>query len=64
MQGTLHHGWQPQITMSDDPYLIGPGVTTHTHSTVNLESLLPHEGLKYPQYGFHPQGASPSYPHL
>ena len=58
MQGTLHHGWQPQITMSDDPYLIGPDVTTHTHSTVNLESLLPHEALKYPQYGFHPQGAS------
>ena len=35
MQGTLHHGWQPQITMSDDPYLIGPGLSTHTHSTVN-----------------------------
>ena len=64
MQGTLPHGWQPQSTMSDDPYLIGPGVSTHTHSTVNLESLLPHETLRSPQYGFHSQSASPSYPHL
>ena len=64
MQGTLHHGWQPQSTMSDDPYLIGPGLSTHTHSTVNLESLLPHETLRSPQYGFHSQSASPSYPHL
>ena len=57
-------GMQPQITMSDDPYLIGPGVPTHTHSTVNLESLLPHETLRSPQYGFHSQSASPSYPQL
>ena len=64
MQGTLLHGWQPQITMSDDPYLIGPGVSTHTHSTVNLESLFRHETLRSPQYGFHSQSASPSYPHL
>ena len=64
MQGTLPHGWQPQSTISDDPYLIGPGLSTHTHSTVNLESLLPHETLRSPQYGFHSQSASPSYPHL
>ena len=51
-------GMQPQITMSDDPYLIGPGVPTHTHSTVNLVSLLPHETLRSPQYGFHSQSAS------
>ena len=64
MQGERLHGLQPQSTMSDDPYLIAPGVSTHTHSTVNLESLLPHETLRSPQYGFHPQSASPSYPHL
>ena len=64
MQGARLHGLQPQSTMSDDPYLIGPGVSTHTHSTVNLESLLPHETLRSPQYGFHSQSASPSYPHL
>ena len=64
MQGARLHGLQPQITMSDDSYLIGPGVSTHTHSTVNLESLLPHETLRSPQYGFHSQSASPSYPHL
>ena len=64
MQGARLHGLQPQSTMSDDPYLIGPGVSTHTHSTVNLESLLPRETLRSPQYGFHPQSASPSYPHL
>ena len=64
MQGARLHGLQLQSTMSDDPYLIGPGVSTHTHSTVNLESLLPHETLRSPQYGFHPQSASPSYPHL
>ena len=57
-------GSQPQITMSDDSYLIGPGVSTHTLSTVNLESLLPHEKLRSPQYGFHSQSASPSYPQL
>ena len=62
MQGARHYGWQPQTPMSDDPYLIG--VSTHTHSTVNLESLLPHETLRSPQYGFHSQSASPSYPHL
>ena len=64
MQGARLHGLQPQSTMSDDPYLIGPGESTHTHSTVNLESLLPHETLGSPQYGFHSQSASPSYPHL
>ena len=64
MQGARLHGLQPQSTMSDDPYLIGPGVSTHTHSTVNLESLLPRETLRSPQYGFHSQSASPSYPHL
>ena len=64
MQGARLHGLQPQSTMSDDPYLIGPGESTHTHSTVNLESLLPHETLRSPQYGFHSQSASPSYPHL
>ena len=64
MQGVRLHGVQPQITMSDDPYFIGPGVSTHTLSTVNLESPLPHETLRSPQYGFHPQGASPSYPYL
>ena len=64
MQGARLQGLQSQITMSDDPYLIGPGVSTHTHSTVNLESLLPHETLRSPQYGFHSQSASPSYPHL
>ena len=64
MQGERLHGWQPQSTMSDDPYSIAPGVSTHTHSTVNLESLLPHETLRSPQYGFHSQSASPSYPHL
>ena len=64
MQGARLQGLQPQSTMSDDPYLIGPGVSTHTHSTVNLESLLPHETLRSPQYGFHSQSASPSYPHL
>ena len=62
MQGARHYGWQPQSTMSDDPYLIG--VSTHTHSTFNLESLFPHETLRSPQYGFHSQSASPSYPHL
>ena len=62
MQGARLQGLQPQITMSDDPYLIGPGVSTHTHSTVNLESHLPHETLRSPQYGFHSQSASPSYP--
>ena len=64
MQGARLHGLQPQSTMSDDPYLIAPGESTHTHSTVNLESLLPHETLRSPQYGFHSQSASPSYPHL
>ena len=64
MQGARLHGLQPQSTMSDDPYLIAPGVSTHTHSTVNLESLLPHETLRSPQYGFHSQSASSSYPHL
>ena len=64
MQGARLHGLQPQSTMSDDPYLIAPGVSTHTHSTVNLESLLPHETLRSPQYGFHSQSASPSYPQL
>ena len=64
MQGARLHGLQPQSTMSDDPYSIGPGESTHTHSTVNLESLLPHETLRSPQYGFHSQSASPSYPHL
>ena len=64
MQGARLHGLQPQSTMSDDPYLIGPGVSTHTHSTVNLESLLPHGTLRSPQYGFHSQSASPSYPYL
>ena len=62
MQGARHHGWQRQSTMSDDPYLIG--VSTHTHSTFNLESLFPHETLRSPQYGFHSQSASSSYPHL
>ena len=60
MQGARLHGLQPQSTMSDDPYLIAPGVSTHTYSTVNLESLLPHETLRSPQYGFH----SESYLHL
>ena len=64
MQGARLHGLQPQSTMSYNPYLIAPGVSTHTHSTVNLESLLPHETLRSPQYGFHSQSASPSYPHL
>ena len=64
MQGARLHGLQPQSTMSDDPYSIGPGVSTHTHSTVNLESLPPHETLRSPQYGFHSQGTSPSYPYL
>ena len=64
MQGARLQGLQPQITMSDDPYLIGPGVSTHTHSAVNLESLLPHETLRSSQYGFHSQSASPSYPQL
>ena len=64
MQGASLHGVQPQITMSDDPYFIGPGVSTHTLSTDNLESLLPHETMRSPQYGFHPKGASPSYPYL
>ena len=64
MQGARLHGVQPQRTMSDDPCLIAPGVSTHTHCTVNLESLLPHETMRSPQYGFHPQGASPSYPYL
>ena len=64
MQGARLHGLQPQSTMSDDPYFIAPGVSTHTHSTVNLENLLPHETLRSPQYGFHSQSASPSYPHL
>ena len=64
MQGARLHGLQPQSTMSDDPYLIAPGESTHTHSTVNLESLLPHGTLRSPQYGFHSQSASPSYPHL
>ena len=64
MQGARLHGLQPQSTMSDDPYSICPGESTHTHSTVNLESLLPRETLRSPQYGFHSQSASPSYPHL
>ena len=64
MQGARLQGLQSQITISDDPYLIGPSVSTHTHSTVNLESLLPHETLRSPQYGFHSQSASPSYPQL
>ena len=64
MQGARLHGLQPQITMSDDPYLIAPGVSTHTYSTVNLESLLPRETLRSPQYGFHWQSASPSYAQL
>ena len=64
MQGARLHGLQPQSTMSDDPYVIGPGVSTDTHSTVNLESLPPHETLRSPQYGFHLQSASPGYPHL
>ena len=64
MQGARLHGLQPQSTMSDDPYLIGPGASTHTYSTVNLESLPPHETLRSPQYGFHSQSASPSYLHL
>ena len=64
IQGARLHGVQPQITMSDNPYFIGPGVSTHTHSTDNLESLLPHETMRSPRYGFHPQGASPSYPYL
>lgn len=64
MQGARLHGLQSQSTMSDDPYVIGPGVSTHTHSTVNLESLHPHETLRSPQYGFHSQSASPRYPHL
>ena len=58
MQGARHHGWQPQITMSYNPYFIGSGVPTHTLSTVNLESFLPHQT----QYGFHPQSASQSFP--
>ena len=60
MQGACIHGLQPQSTMSDDPYFIAPGVSTHTHSTVNLGSVVPHETLRTPQYGFHSQ----SYPHL
>ena len=60
MQGACLHGVQPQSIMSDDPYLIGPGVSTHTHSTVSLESLLLHETMRSPQYGFHSQ----SYLHL
>ena len=64
MQGARHHGWQPQSTMSDYPYFIAPGVSTQTHSKINLRSLLPHETLRSPQYGFHSQSASPSYPHL
>ena len=64
MQGARLHGLQPQSTMSYNPYFIAPGVSTHTHSTVNLESLLPHGTLRSPQYGFHSQSASPSYPHL
>ena len=64
MQGARLQGLQSQIMMSDDPYLIGPGVSTHTHSTVNLESLLPHATLRSPQYGFHSQSSSPSYPQL
>ena len=64
MQGARLHEVQPQITMSDDAYFIGPCISTHTLSTVNLESPLPHETLRSPQYGFHPQGASPSYPCL
>ena len=66
MQGARHHGWQPQITMSYiyNPYFIGPGVPTHIPSTVNLESLLPHQTLRSPQYGFHPQSASQSFPQL
>ena len=65
MQGARLRGVQPQITMSAvDPYFIGHGVSTHTLPTDNLESLLPHETMRSPQYGFHPQGASPSYPYL
>ena len=64
IQGARPHGLQPQSTISDNPYLIGPGESAYTHSTVNLESLLPRETLRSPQYGFHPQSASPSYPHL
>ena len=64
MQGARLHGWQPQSTVSDDPYFIAPGVSTHTHSTINLGSHPPHETLRSPQYGFHPQGASPSYLNL
>ena len=64
MQGARLHGLQPQSTMSDDPYLIAPGESAHTYSTINLESLLPRETLRSPHYGFHPQSASPSYPHL
>ena len=64
MQGGLHHGWQPQSTISEDPYFMVPGVSTHTHSTVNLGSLFPHETLRSPQYGFHSQSASPRYSHL
>ena len=60
MQGARIHGSQPQNTISDDPYFIAPGVSTHTHSTVNLESLLRHETLRSQQYGFHFQ----SYPYL
>ena len=41
-----------------------PGVSTHTHSTVKLGSLFPHETLRSPQYGFHSQSASPRYSHL
>ena len=64
IQGARLHGLQPQSTMSDNPYFIGPGESAHTYSPVNLESLLPRETLRSPQYGFHPQSASPSYPHL
>ena len=64
MQGAGLHGLQPQSTMPDDSYLSARGVSTHNHSTVNLESLLPHGTLRSPQYGFHLQSASPSYPHL
>ena len=64
MQGARLQGLQPQITMSDDPYLTAPGESTHTFSTVNLGSLIPHETLRSLQYGFHSQSASPSYPQL
>ena len=50
MQGARHHEY--------NPYFICSGVPTHTLSTVNLESFLPHQT----QYGFHPQSASQSFP--